>query len=112
MWEGVRTYHATDVVAYDVESGSQVGVAVLVARDHAQMLEEVEHVARHGCLGEGICGWRWFRGIARAAVVGREDVVARAGERGEDVPVLVGGLGEAVEEQNGVLVCRWWNVIV
>ena len=36
-------------------------------------------------------------GGAGAAVVGGDDVVAAGAEEGDDVPELVGGLGEAVD---------------
>ena len=91
-WElgdvGVRD-HAADVVAHDVygrrdvEVGGEEGVNVRGQR-------ALGKVARQGRT----------RGVAVAAVVWRDDVVARFGKGGDHVSELVGCFGEAVDEED------------
>ena len=57
-----------------------------------------EDVIRHDGLGIAI---PWPRRESRAPVIGNDDAVAVRGKRGDYVPELVGGLREAVQEDDG-----------
>jgi len=65
-----------------------------------EVREEVQHVLSHEGFGEARGG---LGGAAGAAVVGSEGAIAGVGEGGDDVSELVGGLGEAVQEEEGAL---------
>lgn len=79
--------HAADVVAEDVHWFCD-----------GEGVEQGEHVGCHSGFAEVCVGGR---GAAGAAVVGGDAAVACLGEEGEDVPELVEGLREAVEEEDG-----------
>lgn len=94
---GVRD-HGAHVVADDVD----------LVRDAEDVVDEVEEVGGEGGLAEFVGEAGGLGGLGGAAVVRGDDAVARRREGLDDMAEVVGGVWEAVNEEEGALwLFRW-----
>lgn len=91
---GVRD-HGADVVADDVD----------LVRDAEDVVDEVEEVGGEGGLAEFVGEAGGLGGLAGAAVVRGDDAIARRREGLDDMAEVVGGVWEAVNEEEGAFGC-------